>query len=74
MTTKKMQRENKILFYLWPKNNEVSTDSIAATVKAWARQPYTFASNKVLESEGSNGSSAYYEKFELISSQHYVVK
>lgn len=35
----------------------VSADNIAATVKAWDRQSYSFASIKVLESEGSSGSS-----------------
>ena len=36
----------------------VSADNIAATVKAWDKQPYSFASIRVLESDGSNGSSA----------------
>jgi hypothetical protein len=30
---------------------------MAATVKAWDKQPFSFASIKVLESEGSSGSS-----------------
>jgi len=35
----------------------VSADNMAATVKAWDKQPFSFASIKVLESEGSSGSS-----------------
>lgn len=44
--------------YLRPESTVVSADNIAATVKAWDKQPHSFASNKVLESEGSSGSSA----------------
>lgn len=36
----------------------VSADNIAATVKAWDKQPCSFASIKVLDNEGSSGSSA----------------
>ena len=43
-------------------SNEVSADSIAVTVKAWDKHPSSFASIKVLESEGSNGSSAEFKK------------
>lgn len=40
-------------------SNVVSADNIAAMVKAWDKQLYSFASIKVLEREGSNGSSGY---------------
>jgi hypothetical protein len=37
--------------------NVISADKIAATVNAWDRHPNSFASIKVLEREGSRGSS-----------------
>ena len=44
--------------YLRPGSNVVSADNMAATVKAWDKQPYSFASSSVLDKEGSSGSSA----------------
>lgn len=45
---------------LRPGSNVVSADNIAATVKAWDKQPHSFASINILESEDSSGSSAKY--------------
>lgn len=44
--------------YLRPGSSVVSADNIAATIKASDKQPYSFASNRVLDREGSSGSSA----------------
>lgn len=50
--------KRKFHINLLPGSNVVSADNIAATVKAWDKQSYSFASINVLESEGSRGSSA----------------
>lgn len=44
--------------YIRPGSSVVSADNIAATFKASDKQPYSFASNRVLDREGSSGSSA----------------
>jgi len=46
------------LFHLCTGSNVVSADNMAATVKASDKQPWLFASIKVLAKDGSNGSSA----------------
>jgi hypothetical protein len=43
--------------HLRPGSSVVSADNMAATLRAWDKQPQSFASIKVLESEGSSGSS-----------------
>lgn len=64
----KKKNNKAILIYLRPGSNVVSADNMAATVKAWDKQPYLFASIKVRESEGSNGSSVKREISDLATS------
>lgn len=66
-TYRNTNEQNKLQIYLWPTSNVVSADNIATTVKAWDRQPHSFASNKVLDNEGSSGSSAKDGRFQILS-------